>query len=128
MNLSDLQIGDLVNFSGLAVGALFTFLGVRLTNRTNSRDNTVTAYSKFANDVYTLWDGISTRVQAQAEHIREQNDRISALEACERERLCYEDWLISRERAFDSWARREGIVLPGPEFLTFPEWREEFGE
>ena len=118
----DVGTGELLTFAGLAIGAIFTYLGVKATVA-GQRDTARPAdWQAFTGEMKAYFQ---EQLESRDRAIEEGRQRIAELEARDEERTEYLSWVTRMMRSIESWAAKEGLTLPPPPFMTFQEWRRD---
>lgn len=118
----DVGMGELLTFAGLAIGAIFTYLGVKATVA-GQRDTARPAdWQAFTAEMKTYFQ---EQLESRDRAIAEDRQRIAELEARDQERSEYLGWVTRVVRGIEAWAAREGLTLPPPPFMSFSEWKAD---
>lgn len=118
----DVGTGELLTFAGLAIGAIFTYLGVKATVA-GQRDTARPAdWQAFTGEMKTYFQ---EQLESRDQAIEEGRQRIAELEARDEERSEYVVWVTRVMRGIEAWASREGLSLPPPPFMSFSEWKAD---
>lgn len=118
----DVGMGELLTFAGLAIGAIFTYLGVKATVA-GQRDTARPAdWQAFTGEMKTYFQ---EQLESRDQAIEEGRQRIAELEARDEERSEYVVWVTRVVRGIEAWASREGLSLPPPPFMSFSEWKAD---
>lgn len=118
----DVGIAELLTFLGLVIGAIFTYLGVKATV-SGQRDTARPAdWQAFTGEMKSYFQ---EQLESRDRAIAEDRQRIAELEARDQERSEYLGWVTRMMRGIEAWAAREGLTLPPPPFMSFPEWKAD---
>lgn len=118
----DVGMSELLTFAGLAIGAIFTYLGVKATVGGQRETARPADWQAFTQEMKSYFQA---QLDQRDEAIAEDRRRIAELEARDEERSEYVAWVTRVVRGIEMWAAREGLTLPPPPFMSFPEWKAD---
>ena len=125
----DVGMSELLTFAGLAIGAIFTYLGVKATVGGQRETARPADWQAFTGEMKSYFqeqlEDRDQRLEEWAEENRDLRHRVEHLEQRDAQRDEYLAWRDRRDQAIELWAAQNDLQLPPPPRMTFEVWLAE---